>query len=712
MDVSAPAGTTGMLPGDTRVVAVNVQQSTWEVWTGLPSGTIEIRNVQTAPMANAGIAFSVVEGAGSVSPVTGTTDGNGNGSTTFTSGSVAALVLVEAAGASSTINFSEPVETWTWDHDEGLLIASLGTSGSTENVPSGEVQDVQVHVDYTSWSVWVSDWGSTEIRSYGTSPAIGAQILWSVVSGDGTVSPATSTTDIGGDAVTSFTMGSEQSVVQADVNYATSSTTYATVTFTPDTTERWTYDHTEASVSSISLGADGTTDLLMPGDQRTLTAAVTQDSYEVWTSNMGNTENRNYTTEAAAGVPVAFSLESGDGTLSAASVTTDQNGNAAVNFTMGAATSRVVADAGDGWTANIDLTMLDEIWTYDHSESALSSISLDADGPVDDIFPGETRTLTATVMKDTWEVWVSNLGGTENRNQATVPADGVGVAFSVESGDGEISAASATTDSDGFASVGFTMGAADSTVRADVEGGSASIALAHHEPVWQYVRTEYTISTSMSADDTTDALPPGTTRGVTAQVTFASWEIWEDDLGNTEIRNDASGAADGASVAFAVDPGDGTLSEVSATADSDGNATTTFTMGSEASTVRADVSYATATSSGSLDFTPDPWVFDHSEATVAMTLAADGATVTAEVSCVSWDVYRNGSDNENRNFASGPAIGTPVSFSGSEAVTLDSAEVTTDVDGRASTGHFCNPGTHGTISAEVTFLEITAHGRD
>jgi hypothetical protein len=60
----------------------------------------------------------------------------------------------------------------------------------------------------------------------------------------------------------------------------------------------------------------------------------------------------------------------------------------------------------------------------------------------------------------------------ENRtNQVFVPllsAAGVSMAFVVQSGEGTLSAPSRTTNPGGQATVGFTMGALSTTVRADV----------------------------------------------------------------------------------------------------------------------------------------------------------------------------------------------------------------------------------------------------
>lgn len=720
VSVYASEGTSGMQQGESRQVIANVQLNTWEVWTNSVSGTSEIRNSVTSPMPGASLSFSAC-GTASVSPAWGTTDGNGNSLASFTMGSGNSIVAVteSGSGATGSITFAELVigETWQWDHDESLITASLSTTDSTNNVQIGATPALQANVTVSSWSVYVSNLGNTRTDNTSTSPAIGASVYWSIQSGDGSVSPGWSATDGNGNATATLTMGGAASTVRADVSFATASSTYATLDFTPATAqETWSLDHVETSITALTLGADGSTDALDPGAQRNVTATVTQYSQEVWVSNLGNTEYRNAGTSPAQGASVSFSISYGDGSLSSSSGTTDSNGSATVGFTMGSQNTGVGASSG-GQSASIDFYRGVETWNYDHTESSLSFSGFSADGATNDLRPGNGRTLTATVTSTAYDVWVSNYGNTDTRNYSNNPASGVNVGFSVISGDGQLSSSTSSTNSSGEAAVGFTMGQSNSMVQAEVNDGThgsvtTSLTLSLGNPVWTYNHTETTISTTLTSDGTTDMLPPGAVRGVTANVTLHSWDVWMDDVGNTENRNDSSGAANGASVYFSVTQGDGTISTRYAYTDSNGNATTTFTMGTQASTVQADASYASASSSGTITFTSDPWVYDHAGGpTLNVSLSADDttSTATATVTVTTWDVYSNGAGSyEDRDISTGPAGNAYVNFSADGDVTVATASATTNGAGIATTGYTCADDGQGTITSDASFMDASA----
>jgi hypothetical protein len=698
-----------MAPGESREVLVYAQVNSWEVWIGSLSGTIEPRNSQSWPCVSSGITFSASGDGTVMTPSSPMTDGNGIAIGIFTMGTGASTVTAEVAGATGSVTFDTPIipETWTWDHDESLISASLGTTDGTENVPCWVTRPVQAYVEYSSWSVYVSNFGHTETRDYGTSPAIGAQVSWSLAGGDGSVDQLSSTTDSSGNAWVNFTMGAGDSVLRADVTYATSTTTCATLAFSA--AENWTFDHIENVISSFAFGADGNTDGLTPGTQRTATVNVACTSYEVWVSNRGNMENRNESTGPALWMNIDFTLDYGDGSLSVASAMTDANGNASVTFTMGDGGSRLRASAGNS-ASTIDFSTVPETWNYQGQGGALSFGNFSADGPAGDVFPGETRTLGATVGSNSWEVWTSNLGNTEYRNYSSNVGSGVTVGFTVESGDGTVSAAGNSTDWSGLASVGFTMGSSTSTVRADMADGNGGvtstwITLTAHVPQWAHVRDETVISTTVTTADGLTSLEAGAARTVTAQVLYTSWEVWQDDLGNVETRNPASGAAHGAAVAFSVDQGDGVISEAGAGTDANGNASATFTMGSEASRVRVDADYATATSIGTLDFTPEVWDYHSAGSSVHLTLSADASTVTAGVSVTTWDVYTNGTVFENRNISSFPAGNAAVTFSGGGCITgLEVNPVYTDIGGQAVTAYTRSYAGMGSVTATAYFM--------
>ncbi len=429
-------------------------------------------------------------------------------------------------------------------------------------------------------------------------------------------------------------------------------------------------------------------------------------------SNLGNTENRNATTGPASGVVVTFSVAPGNGSLSSPSAITDSNGNATVGFTMGSQDS-VVSAGGGGQSASIGFYRGTEEWTYDHSDSDLAFSGFTANGSTNDLGPGDTRTLTAEVTRNSWDVWVSNYGNTEYLNNSSDPASGISVGFSVSSGDGQLSSGGGTTNASGQATVEFTMLTQSTTVQADAEGQSATITLSPPAAEFHYDHLETTISTTLTADGTTDSLPSGAVRVVTANVSFDSWEVWKDYSGNEDRRNHDSGAANNASMDFYLTEGDGTLSDVASSTDYNGNATATFTMLTQKSTVQATANYAAASSYGTITFTPDPWVWDHAGGPVlSVSLTADDttSTATAAATITTSDVYSNGSGSyEDRNISTGPAGGATVNFSADGDVTVATASTQTNSAGNATTGYALPvEGGQGNITADASFNDASA----
>ncbi len=145
-----------------------------------------------------------------------------------------------------------------------------------------------------------------------------------------------------------------------------------------------------------------------------------------------------------SGVSVTFSVTAGGGTLSASSVLTDNQGLASTVLTLGssAGTNTVVASSG---------TLAGSPITFTASASAASS------QPANLVMvSGNGQTGAAgQQLPGALTVKVTDANGN--------PVSGVSVTFSVTAGGGTISAASATTDSQGLASTRLTLGASAGT---------------------------------------------------------------------------------------------------------------------------------------------------------------------------------------------------------------------------------------------------------
>ncbi len=735
-----PTGGTSGLPGVDSGVGVHLSQFTQDRYHWSLSGGIVYQNPQSFDLPYAPLSFTLY-GGGTLSNPSTQTDVSGNGAAMFKFGTTTSDVTVTAAGASGTVSFNVTPEDWLQDHQEGYISASLSATGGTAAIPTGDTRTVQAHVESTTWWIYRSNWDSTKTMqgSSSTSVAGGASVTWSVISGDGTATVenhtatapndpttdplATSPTVPAGDAMTTFTMGNSDATVQADVVFLGSRSTSGTIGFTVDTSEHWTVDHTEHVVNGLALTVNGTQGSLKVGDQRAINAALTWDSWYVWKSTYGNTSEGSHSTIPADGETVAFSIQQyGGGTLSAASVTTDVNGNAGVTFTMGSSESTVQADVG-GLTATTIFSPFVETWTKTGVRVDVTDLSFAPAGDVSDLFPAATGTLNATVTGDIYDVWTSDLGNTTEYYAGRGLVSNLGVTFPIYSGDALLSSSSGTTDGNGVASVGFTMGAEGSTVRVNTSDPTANsvyatVALTAHEGIWSgALRTE--IFTTIESNVGTVSIVPGSTPTVTARVMLHTWEDWSDDLGHTEVRYDSRGGAKNALVTFSVTAGDGYVGppapEVQVPTDSDGYASTLFTMGTVDTTMLAVGSYlATEDSSADLTFSVHPFEYDSTVESLSLTLSADPESVTAKVERETWIYYSNGATVELQSHSVAPEGQADVEFVGGGSAALRTgpppeggivSAITprTNSGGSASALYACGGGgTPGTITASAS----------
>jgi len=502
--------------------------------------------------------------------------------------------------------------------------------------------------------------------------------------------------------------------------------------------EVWSYGHGEEAFS-VSLNApDGTADAGV-GSVRAVEVRVQRITWEVWVSDMGHTDTREYSSDPVSGASLAFTIEdAAPGTLSASSGATDSSGVSTFSLTMGqgAAVVKVVAVSPSGTTTSSATLVFTppesgtdpdpgsdpdpepENWSYSRTESLLSATVTSSNGSTGDLTPATTREVHLHARYDSWEIWESDHGNVETRNATSIPAAYAEYSWSIQSGDGSIPAGAAgQTDANGDTDITFTMGSASSELRADVSyGGSGdgvtNATLAFSPPAdttggmgtedpWHYDHTEGYISASIWSDGSTTDVSEMSLSLITANVQYTSWEIWVDGQGGTDIRNNSTGPAIGAPVSFC----GGCFNAASSITDSSGNATANFSMGNQNTHVVLSASYSLGTTTASLDFTapnfqpppiepppgePPPvkappevtWAWHHNEGSVSVSASGSGASVsysTKEVWLSSLGLY------EDRNPASGTAINAPISFAvtNGDAV-ITSSDASTNGSGFAS----------------------------
>ena len=178
----------------------------------------------------------------------------------------------------------------------------------------------------------------------------------------------------------------------------------------------------------------------------------------------------------------------------------------------------------------------------------------------------------------------------EVRDQNDNPLEGAQVTFAVAAGGGSLSTTTATTDADGHAASTLTLG--------DHPGrNTVAVRVAELKPVI-FSATGQTLAqtlTKISGDE---------------QQGSAGASLAEPFV--VEVADQAGAAVTGATVAFAVTAGEGTLSTTTATTDADGHAASTLTLGSQPGSNTVEVTVAglapvtfTATAEAMPDFDGD-----------------------------------------------------------------------------------------------------------
>lgn len=485
------------------------------------------------------------------------------------------------------------------------------------------------------------------------------------------------------------------------------------------------------------------------GQQRTIRIAPTITTWNYWMSNKGNVQNGASTTLpfVPEGARVTCGIEIGSGTTSITSeVPIGEEGYVETTFVMGSEPmNRVVVNIGydhpmgyfayaTAWLEFEQPTFADETWTYDSTQcSVISSIYAGKN----QLEPGESTLVYLHADYQTWEVWKSNYDRTEIREFQSGPASGAifsaytshhdhdagawdwdsgGSATATatqldEMGNGEATVTMGTQGSKCFFEVGFNYG--------DVAGSTSYMTFTKVNPAetWTQTGTEGSISATMSAEGSLSNVSPGQTRNVTTSVTYSTWEVWTSNYGHVENRNGSTSPAVGATVTYSIEGPDGSFTTASPSTDGSGQSAATFTMGSSNARLRADVSFLDTTSVfTSLDFsTPvaGDWVLDHSDGSLTATLWASSgaatASLAANVSYTSWDVYRHTGTQatENRNFSSGTVENASLAWTGSSGDAQVTGDVGTGITGNA--GGTAVLGTQGsTITLTANYSGMTA----
>ncbi|MFM2166691.1 MAG: hypothetical protein RIS79_1062 [Verrucomicrobiota bacterium] len=513
-----------------------------------------------------------------------------------------------------------PEETWSEPVPQSLLMAQLSS-------PQGEIfkendtsKQLDVLVERHSWQVSTSSLGNTLITDYAVEVVSQADVDFSITSpnanGVGSIFLASTNTDSSGRGSAVIPLdGAPIVVVQASVLTTSYESTTSSYTFTLEApVEEWSFSHSEALLqATFSAERDS---VLAIGEQRTCILTATYESWDVYTSNFGNTETRNYASTPAAGASVYWALYSADGSISSASgEQLESDGTGTIEFIMGSSDATVQAALSYLSTTTATATKsftpaaVTETWTYERTEGYISTTLDDTSSSIS-LATGTSRVIDAAVTLTTWEIWNGSLGNTEIRNYSSGPAIGTPVYFQIPSGDGSWSKGglgssldtSATTNGNGRASVTFYMGTSDSEISASAHYNSAqssdSMTLICDSSggggveTWTFQGLYQELLVNAVATNTTAASVP-----VNATVSYRTWEVWSNQYGNTENRNDSTSAAINAPVSIFVTTGNGSVSSSATSTDTSGGYGATYAAASQASVVTISASFTTANGS-------------------------------------------------------------------------------------------------------------------
>ncbi len=245
--------------------------------------TVLVLDQHGDPLAGATVTFTVTAGGGTVSVETVTTDADGRAATTLTLGPQPGTNTVEA-----TVDRLEPV-----------IFAAVGVAiAQTLNKPSGDEQEGAAGAALTEPFV-------VEVRDQNGNPLPGAQVTFAVTGG-GTLSATTATTDADGRTATTLTLGR-----------------------TPGTT---TVRATVADLEPVTFTATG---LAVPRTLAKLSGDEQQAAAGAQLAEPLVVSVRDQNAAALPGAVVTFAVLGDGGTLSTTADTTDAEGLAGTTLTLG-----------------------------------------------------------------------------------------------------------------------------------------------------------------------------------------------------------------------------------------------------------------------------------------------------------------------------------------------------------------------------------------
>ncbi len=506
--------------GVTRIVAATpngLRDSTTLTITAPPTRLVVVSGAGQSDTAGSALAQPLVVQAQTAdgTPVPGV-------AVTFTAPATGAVnptsALTDAAGrAQTTMTLGTASGAQSFGAAAGGLTGATAAESATAAAAatlakvSGDAQvDSVAHALAQPFVVRVND-------AFGN-PVAGTTVDWTRVAGAGTLATASSTSDSAGLASVGYTLGP---LVRVD-------TVSAAVHGIPASAVLFTAAGEATTAAAIAV---------VSGDAQsgTVATALANPLVVAVTDAHGN---------AVAGAHVTWTVTTGRGTFTPPLAVTDSTGKAQTSFTFGATVGTYVVTASVGTSISIAF----------HETAAAGAAAVMTKTA------GDTQTVAASSavpVKPTVKI-------TDASNN---PVAGLTVTFSVASGGGSVTGASATTNSAGVASVGgwtvgatgaqslrATSGSLSATFTATLIGTTtrvASVLMTPHLDTLTSLGDTYTLTAQ--ARDTANAVVADTLTWVsrvpaTATVSSAGFVTAVANGSTWVVASDASGKQDSAQI--------------------------------------------------------------------------------------------------------------------------------------------------------------------
>ena len=279
---------------------------------------VEVRDQRGDPMEGVTVTLAVTAGDGSLSTTTAITDANGQAATTLRLSTEAGTHTIEvsAEGISETVTFTA----------EAMPPTLTSVSGDNQSAAAGT----------TLANPFV-----VEVRDANGTPLAGVAVTFVVLTGGGTLSATTGTTDASGHSESTLTLGNDPGTNTVEVSAEGIS---ETVTFTAEAIP--------PTLTSVS------------GDNQVAAVGTAL-------ANPFVVEVRDGNGSPLAGIAVTFVVRAGGSRLSAETTTTDANGQAFSTLRLGIEPgANTVEVSAEGISEIVTFTAVAELLEFDLALSA------------------------------------------------------------------------------------------------------------------------------------------------------------------------------------------------------------------------------------------------------------------------------------------------------------------------------------------------------